>query len=142
MENGMNRESCGAACCVDEVFIFLWIEHLDAHVNDPAGREVLTFLALGRLIDQILEGIIDDIEVGIEEFPLFERTDADLKVVGGKLDSFVERKNTFPFSLCLVEEGLDCCFQLGRSVLVAKPEILLSPFAPKARQLVIEFGEN
>ena len=46
MKDGVHGESGGAAGGVDERFIFPGIEHLHAHVDDPAGREVLTFFAL------------------------------------------------------------------------------------------------
>ena len=78
MEDAVHGEASTAASGVDEGLALLRVEHLHAHVDDPAWREVLPFLSLARFVHEILEGIIDDIEVGVEKFPLLKRANADL----------------------------------------------------------------
>lgn len=77
MEDAMNGETATACSSIDQSFVLLRVHHLHAHVDDVAWREVLTFFALARFIDQVLEGFIDNFEVGIKELDLFQRGNTD-----------------------------------------------------------------
>ena len=44
-------------------------------------REVLPLFALCRLIDEVLERVIDDVQIRVKKFPILKRADADLKVI-------------------------------------------------------------
>ena len=43
------------------------IEHFDAHVDNVARREILTFLAFLGLADQIFKGVVDNVKVRMEK---------------------------------------------------------------------------
>ena len=72
MEDGVGRESCGTARGINEGFIFPRVEHLDAHVDEPAWREVLPLFAFGRLVDYVFRGIVSDVKIGVEQLPFFQ----------------------------------------------------------------------
>src|ERR1700683_759522 len=99
----MDGKTRRAACRVDQSFILVRIEHLDTHIDDPTRSEILAFFSLCRLVYQILERIIYNVQIGVEELPFFERSYAHLKMLGCELNFLVWRKDTFPFALGFVE---------------------------------------
>ena len=87
--------------------MLLRVQHPDAHVDHPAGREILAFLALGRLVHEILEGVVDDVEIGVEKLPFLQGPDADLQMIGREPDAVVLRKDAGPFFAGIVKQGLN-----------------------------------
>ena len=74
----MDGESGGTAGGIHQCFLLLRVEHLHAHINHPARREILSFFAFGRFVDKVFKSVIDYVEVGVEQFPFLQRADANL----------------------------------------------------------------
>ena len=72
MKDGMHRKATTAGGGVDHGFMLLGVEHLDAHIDHVAGGEVLPFLALAAFVDQIFEGLIHHVQVGVEQLHPFQ----------------------------------------------------------------------
>ena len=83
--------------------MFLWVEHLDTHVDYPSRRKVLPLFALGRLVDKVFKCIIYHVEIGIEQLPFFEGTDTNLQMVWGKPNTFIVKKDAGPLVLGAVK---------------------------------------
>ncbi len=122
MENAVDGESRAAAGGVDDRLGLLRVQHPHAEVDDPARREILALLALRGFVDEVFERLVHDIEVRVEELPLFQRADADLQVLGSEAD-FVVVKNAIPFLAGLVEEVLNGLLRLGGGVHVPESEM-------------------
>ena len=105
VENGVNGKAGGTAGGINQRLVLLRVEHLDAHVNDPARREILALLTLGRLVDEVFKGVVHHVEIGVEELPFFQRADADLQMVGGEFDFFVGWEDACPLFLRVVEKA-------------------------------------
>lgn len=126
---------------VDEGFLFLGVEHLDAHVDDVAWGEVLPFFALRGFVDEVLECLVNDIEVGVEELDVLEGGDADGEVGGGELELGVGFEDAFPFSFAAGEEVGDFCFEFGFGVAVVS-EFEVSFFVPAGGHFIEKLCED
>ena len=72
MKNAMHWETTTPCRCVNQGFVFLWVEHLHAHVNDVTGREILAFFAFAAFVDEVLKRLVHHFKVGIEQLDLFK----------------------------------------------------------------------
>lgn len=141
VEDGVDGEARRAGGGVDHCFRRLGVEHADAHVDDVARREILPLLALGRLAHQVFEGVVDDIEVGIEELDRLEGGDADGKVGRRQGDLGVVGKDAGPFVARLLEERFDLLLEFDVALAgVAEPEVVVCVLRPGL--LVVELGED
>lgn len=107
-----------------------------AHVDDPARGEILAFVSLGGLVDEVFKGVVDDVEVGVEELPFLQRADADLEVIGGEADALVVGEDAGPFPFGVVEERLEVGLELGCSP-ARRP-----PLFPSASSAVFELRKR
>ena len=73
----VNRKAGTAGRRVDHKFIFFRIEHFNAHIDNVSRRKILSFLAFGRFIDEILKRLVNDVEVGVEKLDVLQRGNAD-----------------------------------------------------------------
>ena len=141
MEDGVDGEARRAGGGVDHRFRRLGVEHAHAHVDDVARREILPLFALGRLAHQVFEGVVDDIEVGIEELDRFEGGDADGKVGRRQGDLGVVGKDAGPFVARLLEKRFDLLLEFDVALAgVAEPEVVVCVLRPGL--LVVELGED
>ena len=141
VEDAVDGEAAGACGGVDEGFVLLGIEHLDTHVDDVAGGEILPFFAFGGFVDEVFEGFVDDVEVGVKELDVLEGGDADGEVGGGELDFGFGFEDAFPFGVGAVEEVGDFFLQLGFSVAVVA-EFEVAFFVAAGSHLIEELGED
>lgn len=140
MEDGVYGEARRAARRVDDGFRLLRVHHLDAHVDDPARCEVLAFFALRGFIDEVFEGFVYHVQIGVEELPFFERADADLQMLGTKLDLVVVLEDAAPLLLGVVEQALDIGLELSGGVAVTEAQVFVA--TPEAIHFVVELGED
>lgn len=61
--------------------------------DDETPGEILPVVAFLRLIGEVFESFIDDLEVGLEELYVLQRGDADLPLVGSELNLVVPGKD-------------------------------------------------
>jgi hypothetical protein len=116
------------------------IKDPDAHVDNPTWREILTFLALRRLVNQIFEGVVDHVEIGIKQLPFFQRSHADLQVIRRELDAVVLRKDAGPLLTGVVEQSLNGGLELRGGVAVAESQMLVR--SAVAGHFVVKLCEN
>ena len=118
MKNRMYGEPTAAAGSIDHFFPFFGVQHPHTHFDHIAWRKELALFAFAGLVDEILEGVIDDFKVGVEEFDLFQRGHANGQVAGGEFDVGACREYAFPPRLRLLEQTLDFGLEFGFGVAV------------------------
>ncbi len=80
MKNRMHRKPRWPRRRIDHVLILLGIEHFYAHINHIARREILPFISLTALVDQILKGFIDYIQIGVKQLHIFQSITSRLEL--------------------------------------------------------------
>ena len=77
LENGVHRKAATAGRGVNHVFAAFGVEHLHAHVNHMAGREILPLFAFGGFIHQIFKGFVHHQQIGVEQLDILQAGNAD-----------------------------------------------------------------
>ena len=116
------------------------MKHLNAHVDDVARGEVLPLGALADLYGEVLEGFVDNLKIGVEEFDVFEERNTGNEVVGLQFDALVGEEDTGPLLLGLVEQGGDAFLEFtGRRTVYAELQMFIFLAWTSGAPFVVEF---
>ena len=72
VKNAVHRKTATSCGGVNKRFALRRVEHLHAHINHVARREILAFFTLARFIDEVFKRLVDHFQVGVEELDLFQ----------------------------------------------------------------------
>ena len=108
----MDCEARTAAGGVDDFVLGSGIHHLYTHINNIARCKVLPLFSLLRLAHQVFKGIVNHIQVIIEQLDILKRGNTDGKMRRREQNLAFLRKNTLPFPLGIIKQALNFLFQL------------------------------
>jgi hypothetical protein len=93
----MHGEAAGTGGGINYIFFSGWIEHLHAHINHMARREVLALFALTGLDGQVLESLVNDGKIGVEQLHPLQEGTANLQVVRLQANALPRLEYSRPF---------------------------------------------
>ena len=111
-EDAVDGKAGAAAGGVDDFVAHGRIHHLHAHINHIPRREILALFALLCLAHQVFKGIVNHIQVIIEQLDILKRGNTDGKMRRREQNLAFLRKNTLPFPLGIIKQALNFLFQL------------------------------